>query len=200
MMSSSEASTSSFNLGPLQPLKTHYTRLNRQYRSLLDRAAPHLAYRWLGTAGLVMVFMLRIVFAQGWYIICYALGIYLLNLLLAFLQPKFDPSLEADLTADEIEEGGADTIPSLPSQKDDEFRPFVRRLPEWNFWLSSTRATFIALLCTFSESFDIPVYWPILVIYFFILFTLTMRRQIQHMIKYKYIPFDFGRKVRYGSR
>lgn len=63
-----------------------------------------------------------------------ALGIYLLNLLLAFLQPKFDPSLEADLTADEIEEGGAETIPSLPSQKDDEFRPFVRRLPEWNFW------------------------------------------------------------------
>ncbi len=32
--------------------------------------------------------------------------IYLLNLLLAFLQPKFDPSLEEDLTADEIEEGG----------------------------------------------------------------------------------------------
>ena len=62
-----------------------------------------------------------------------ALGIYLLNLLLAFLQPKFDPSLEADLLADEIEEGG-EAMPSLPSQKDDEFRPFVRRLPEWNFW------------------------------------------------------------------
>ena len=62
-----------------------------------------------------------------------ALGIYLLNLLLAFLQPKFDPSLEADLQADEIEEGG-EAMPSLPSQKDDEFRPFVRRLPEWNFW------------------------------------------------------------------
>lgn len=27
--------------------------------------------------------------------------------------------------------------------------------------------------------FDIPVYWPILLIYFFILFALTMRRQIQ---------------------
>jgi hypothetical protein len=22
----------------------------------------------------------------------------------------------------------------LPSQRDDEFRPFVRRLPEWQFW------------------------------------------------------------------
>ncbi|KAI5116549.1 hypothetical protein M0805_007557 [Coniferiporia weirii] len=198
MMSSSDTGTGGMNLGPLQPLKTHYTRLSRQYRQLLDRAAPHLAYRWLGTAGLLSVFMLRILFAQAWYID--ALGIYLLNLLLAFLQPKFDPSLEADLAADEIEEGGTETMPSLPSQKDDEFRPFVRRLPEWNFWLSSTRSTFVALLCTLSESFDIPVYWPILVIYFFILFTLTMRRQIQHMIKYKYIPFDFGRKVRYGSK
>lgn len=59
--------------------------------------------------------------------------IYLLNLLLAFLQPKFDPSLEADLAADELEEGG-EQPPPLPSQRDDEFRPFVRRLPEWNFW------------------------------------------------------------------
>lgn len=45
--------------------------------------------------------------------------------------------------------------------------------------LSATRATLIALFCTFSEVFDVPVYWPILVVYFFVLFTLTMRRQIQ---------------------
>jgi len=189
---------SSLNLGPLQPLKAHYTRLSRQYRQILDRAAPHLLYRWLGTAGLMALFMLRILVAQGWYIVCYALGIYLLNLLLAFLQPKFDPSLEADLQADEIEEG-LDEIPSLPSQKDDEFRPFVRRLPEWNFWLSSTRAISIAIVCSLFAAFDVPVYWPILVLYFCILFALTMRRQIQHMIKYKYIPFDFGRKTRYGN-
>lgn len=57
----------------------------------------------------------------------------MLNLLLAFLQPRFDPSLEADLMDDEIEEGGVEE-PPLPSSRDDEFRPFVRRLPEWNFW------------------------------------------------------------------
>lgn len=61
-------------------------------------------------------------------------AIYLLNLLLAFLQPRFDPSLQDDLMADEIEEGGEETSPTLPSQRDDEFRPFVRRLPEWQFW------------------------------------------------------------------
>ena len=61
-------------------------------------------------------------------------AIYLLNLLLAFLQPKFDPSLREDLMADEVEEGGEEANMSLPSQRDDEFRPFVRRLPEWQFW------------------------------------------------------------------
>jgi len=163
------------------------------------------------------------------------LAIYLLNLLLAFLQPKFDPSLQDDLLADEIEEGGEQNAPVLPSQRDDEFRPFVRRLPEWQFWcellfpfcfaqhthhfyrLSSTRATLVSLFCTTSEVFDVPVYWPILVVYFCVLFALTMRRQIQcvhtpvpipcvvltafirHMIKYKYIPFDIGRKARYGG-
>jgi len=30
---------------------------------------------------------------QGWYIITYALGIYHLNLFIAFLTPKMDPSL-----------------------------------------------------------------------------------------------------------
>jgi len=62
-------------------------------------------------------------------------AIYLLNLLLAFLQPKFDPSLQDDLMADEIEEGvDSGAASPLPSQRDDEFRPFVRRLPEWQFW------------------------------------------------------------------
>ncbi|KAF5393364.1 hypothetical protein D9757_000524 [Collybiopsis confluens] len=128
-----------------------------------------------------------------------AYAIYLLNLLLAFLQPKFDPSLQEDLLADEIEEGGTPMTSPLPSSRDDEFRPFVRRLPEWQFWLSATRATLVATGCTLFEMFDVPVYWPILVVYFFVLFALTMRRQIQHMIKYKYIPFDIGRKARYGS-
>ncbi|EAU91585.2 rer1 [Coprinopsis cinerea okayama7 len=183
---------------PLQNISAQWTKLTRQYQQILDRWTPHVLHRWLALAGLLTVFFLRIVLAQGWYIVCYALAIYLLNLLLAFLQPKFDPSLEEDLLADEIEEGG-EVVSPLPSQRDDEFRPFVRRLPEWQFWLSSTKAVLIALGCTLSDVFDVPVYWPILVVYFFVLFTLTMRRQISHMIKYKYIPFDFGRKARYGS-
>ncbi|KZS88262.1 retrieval of early ER protein Rer1 [Sistotremastrum niveocremeum HHB9708] len=183
----------------LQPLADKLSRYRRQYKGMLDRTTPHTLNRWLGFGGVAALFLLRILVAQGWYIICYGWAIYLLNLLLAFLQPKFDPSLEADLAADEVEEGGPDTQPVLPSATDDEFRPFIRRLPEWDFWLSSTRATIIALFLTFTSATDIPVYWPILLVYFFVLFALTMRRQIQHMVKYKYVPWDFG-KTKYGRK
>ncbi|KAL0955757.1 hypothetical protein HGRIS_001972 [Hohenbuehelia grisea] len=198
MMSSTDAGVEP---SPAQNITAQYAKLQRTYQQTLDRWTPFTLNRWLATAGIFVVFFLRIIFAQGWYIVCYALAIYLLNLLLAFLQPKFDPSLEEDLMADEIEEGGdAGSQSPLPSQRDDEFRPFVRRLPEWQFWLSATRAILLALLSTTSEVFDVPVYWPILVVYFFVLFALTMRRQIQHMIKYKYVPFDIGRKARYGGQ
>ncbi|KAJ3519882.1 hypothetical protein NM688_g9239 [Phlebia brevispora] len=197
MMASSDTVGSSNT--PFTPISTQWAKATRQYQQLLDKITPFVLYRWLGTVGLLSLFVLRIVLAQGWYIgSSDAHAIYLLNLLLAFLQPKFDPSLQDDLLADEIE-GGGEEMASLPSQRDDEFRPFVRRLPEWQFWLSATRASLIALFCTFSQAFDVPVYWPILVMYFFVLFVLTMRRQIQHMIKYKYVPFDLGRKARYGA-
>ena len=43
--------------------------------------------------------------------------------------------------------------------------------------------------------FDIPVFWPILLLYWMVLLFITMRRQIRHMIKYRYIPFSTGKKV-----
>ena len=52
---------------------------------------------------------------------------------------------------------------------------------------------------TFFSMFDVPVFWPILLLYFCILFFVTMKRQIQHMIKHKYIPFSFGKKKYQGK-
>ncbi|KAK4514422.1 uncharacterized protein ATC70_002017 [Mucor velutinosus] len=157
-----------------------------RWQAFVDRSTPYTTYRWTSFGVIFSLFLLRIIIAQGWYIICYALGIYLLNMFLAFLTPKFDPSLEQE---EEDEEG-----PTLPTRNDEEFRPFIRRLPEFKFWYASTKATVIALVCSFVPAFDIPVFWPILLIYFCLLFALTMRRQIQHMIRYRYVPFDFGKR------
>lgn len=100
--------------------------------------------------------------------VAYALGIYLLNLFLAFLQPKFDPSNEA--MDNEMEDGSVGT---LPTKSDEEFKPFIRRLPEFKFWYWATRAILIGFLCTWFEIFDVPVFWPVLVMYWVMLFILT---------------------------
>lgn len=120
----------------------------------------------------------------------YALGIYHLNLFIAFLTPKIDPAMDFDgkftvihsvyvlctLTFMLLAE---ETGPELPTRANEEFRPFIRRLPEFKFWYSVSKSTVIALICTFFDCFNVPVFWPILVMYFITLFCITMKRQIK---------------------
>ena len=147
-----------------------------------------------------MIFFIRIFVAQGWYIgmlplhlhtllvlstnsgflVAYSLGIYLLNLFLAFLQPKFDPSNEA--ADNDMEDGSAG---GLPTKQDEEFRPFIRRLPEFKFWYSATRAITIGFVCTWFSIFDVPVFWPVLVVYWLILFALTSKFSSCQMLRQK---------------
>src|SRR6202042_663334 len=61
MMDSDEPSSG----GPLDSVRSQYTKLHRQYKQTLDRWTPHMLNRWLGTAALLAVFLLRIVLAQG---------------------------------------------------------------------------------------------------------------------------------------
>lgn len=63
------------------------------------------------------------------------------------------------------------------------------------FRYSITKAFCVAFLMTFFSVFDVPVFWPILLCYWIVLFVLTMKRQIMHMVKYKYVPFSFGKQV-----
>ncbi|KAJ0580182.1 putative retrieval of early ER protein Rer1 [Helianthus annuus] len=62
-------------------------------------------------------------FVRGWDLYSYALGIYILNLLIGFLSPQVDPEFQ------DLSDG-----PVLPNRSSDEFCPFVRRLPEFKFW------------------------------------------------------------------
>lgn len=78
-------------------------------------------------------------------------------------------------------------------------RPFARRLPEFKFWHSCTRSVLIAICMTFFSIFDVPVFWPILLLYFIVLFFITMKRQINHMIKHRYVPFSFGKTTYNGG-
>lgn len=116
---------------------------------------------------------------QGYFIVAYGLGIFLLNNFIAFLSPLDDPN-------------DGPTLPTTGKEAE-EYKPFTRRLPEFKFWLTCFRGTGTSLMMTFFKVFDVPVFWPILVMYFCILFFMTMKRQIAHMYKHKYVPFSFGK-------
>jgi hypothetical protein len=196
------------------PLRKHY----------LDKLTPHVVARWCVSGGLLALYGVRVYVLEGFYIVSYGLAIYLLNLLLGFISPKIDPefaSLGIDDDDDSVAAPLGTTSASAPSAagKSDEFKPFIRRLPEFKFWLAVVRASALAIVLTLFPFLDIPgerererqsrrraappsvltgrrrslpVFWPILVLYFCMLFFVTMRKQIQHMIKHKYLPFSFG--------
>ncbi|KAL0741310.1 hypothetical protein Bca4012_082823 [Brassica carinata] len=150
--------------------------VEQRQQHLLDKTVPHVLYRWIACLVVVLIYFVRVYMVEGFYIITYAIGIYLLNLIIAFLSPQEDP--EASLS------GG-----TLPTRRSDEYRP-----------LSIIRAFVIGFMMTFFEVFDVPVFWPILLFYWVMLFILTMRKQIQHMIKYRYVPFSFGKQQKYGKK
>jgi len=122
------------------------------------------------------------------YIITYGLGIYLLNNFIGFLSPLADP-----------ESDGLDIPTTMGEAEDLSGKPFGRKLSEFKFWCASARAVCISFFMTFFEMFNIPVFWPILLLYFIALFVLTMKRQIKHMIKHKYVPWTGGKKKYKGG-
>uniref|UniRef100_A0A6N2KQ32 Uncharacterized protein n=1 Tax=Salix viminalis TaxID=40686 RepID=A0A6N2KQ32_SALVM len=94
----------------------------RMYRYYLDRATPHTVCRWIGTLVMVAVYCSRLYYVRGFYIIVYGLGVYVVNLLSGFLSLLVDPEHEHS-------DG-----PLLPTKCFDEFKPLIRRLPEFKFW------------------------------------------------------------------
>ncbi|XP_073021273.1 protein RER1A-like [Primulina eburnea] len=161
----------------------------QRYQHFLDKSTPFVLHRWIFLSVIASLYALRIYIVQGFYITTYGLGIYILQLLIAFLSPQVDPEIH------QLADG-----PTLPTRGSDEFRPFVRRLPEFKFWHSLTKAFCFVFVLTFFSAFDVPVFWPILLFYWLILFVSTMKRQIMHMIKYKYVPFTFGKRRYYGKK
>lgn len=156
--------------------------ITRKWEHYKGKTVPFTYTRWISLAVLVALYYLRVHILAGWYIVTYGLAIYLLNLFIGFLSPPVDADGEGPL------------LP-LNTNDPDEYRPFTRRVGEFQFWYKSTMATCLCFFMTFFSVFNIPVFWPILLVYFITLFGMTMKRQIKHMRKYGYVPWSYGKKT-----
>lgn len=72
-------------------------------------------------------------------------------------------------------------------------------MSEIDYWKSMFLASFMAAFFSLFDSMDFEIYWPLLVFYFCGMTLFLCRVKIEHMIKYKYVPWDSGRKKKYGK-
>ena len=164
-----------------------FTKIKIYLNAIQDKIIIYVAERWGIIAILLLFYLIRIFLCKGYYALTYCIGIHFLNSFIAFISPLNDPE-------DEVELNLSNDNSFLPITNNEEFKPFQRKLKEFQFWNVMFWTLLIGINLTFFESFDIPTFWPLLLVYFILIFILTMRHQIAHMIKYNYLPWDTGKK------
>ena len=63
-------------------------KLSGRWQYVLDKLIPHTLSRWIAFSVSLYFYIVRVYFVNGWYVVTYGLGIYLLNQLLGFISPQ----------------------------------------------------------------------------------------------------------------
>uniref|UniRef100_A0A803NR29 Uncharacterized protein n=1 Tax=Cannabis sativa TaxID=3483 RepID=A0A803NR29_CANSA len=92
-LAADDQSSSSSSSSPAEAFSRWTSSISRRYQHFLDKSTPHVLHRWLGCLGVALIYALRVYLVEGFYIVSYGLGIYILNLLIGFLSPQVDPEM-----------------------------------------------------------------------------------------------------------
>ena len=84
-------------------------------------------------------------------------------------------------------------VASLPQARRRDARSAVRTLSARSHDALPRAPTRRLVAAAARQFFDVPVFWPILLMYWLLLLFVTMKRQIKHMIKHRYLPFSHGK-------
>ena len=63
-------------------------RMGSKWQYLLDKSSPHIAVRWVAFVVSLYLYLLRVYLVNGWYIVTYGLGIFLLSVSIGFISPQ----------------------------------------------------------------------------------------------------------------
>ena len=180
-------SASELNKDSLEKL-SFFQKIDLYHNKIKDQLIVYRNWRWGLVFILGIIYLIRIYTTKGYYALTYCIGIHLLNSFIGFISPLEDPEDEILSNNDSY----------LPQKKTEEFRPFQRKVKEYSFWSLMFWTFMISIPMTYFEAFNVPVFWPLLLAYFVFIFFLIMGRQIKHMMKYHYLPWDSGKKS-YGN-
>ena len=145
---------------------------------------------------MLVFFLFRMYVQRGYAVIAYLLGLFYLNNIMLFLAPAEDPEEIAfrngggSCSGDDMET----VLPTKSEEEPSEYKGFQRKLQEMDFWCEMMGATTLAAFFSCFQAADLEIYWPLLLFYFVFMTTFLCRYKIEHMIRYRYIPFEFGKK------
>ena len=63
-------------------------KMSSKWQFLLDKSSPHILVRWIVFFVSIYLYLLRVYLVNGWYIVTYGLGIFLLSQSIGFLSPQ----------------------------------------------------------------------------------------------------------------
>lgn len=145
---------------------------------VIDKLSPLIRARWAFTTFLMLVYIRQILIIKSHDVITYCVGFYLLNAFVLFVTPK-DNNMPGPFDNDDDEN-------YTPMNINNDFRPYVRRLPEFSFWQMCTQIILVSYFLTFFPFTDLPVYRPVLIVYTIFILCVTAYRLRKHSKKFKY--------------
>ena len=69
-----------------------FATVNSRTQYILDKISPNYGMRWTAFLFIFIQYLIRVYLINGWYIVSYGLGIYLLNQLIGFISPQVNHS------------------------------------------------------------------------------------------------------------
>lgn len=171
-----DPSISSPNSTLPEKLKVARKDFNVKFQRFMDSIVPFTIPRWAVFAVVLLLFYIRILWFEAFYVIAYGVSVHMLYLLVLVITPMSDP-----------DENSSDV--SLP-MSEREHRPFVPKVGEFVVWRSMMKVLGIGFFLTLFSFLDIPVFWPILVFYFVTLFAVQVGGRVKHMLKHNYVPWN----------
>lgn len=172
-------------------MKIQLKIIKNLFRRKLDQYILNKKERWAFFTFTLLLLFFRVYQTAGYYAILYILGFYYLNNIILFVTPSGLPTIQEEEENEDLYEI-PDTI--VLDKNEDTSKPVIRKIGEFNLWKKMVFSNVLAILCTFFELFNFPVFWPILLVYFFVVMVSVYLKQKKHMEKYGYTYSDFFKK------
>ncbi|KXN65785.1 hypothetical protein CONCODRAFT_20565 [Conidiobolus coronatus NRRL 28638] len=137
-------------------------RVQPYSNALENRVTPLRGFRWLLALSYLGLFLYNIIITQGFYLLAYFEGIYLLGLFNTYV-PQFKPEAEVkDLES----QTDVESAQLLTTEEGEVNTPAKPKLNEYKIWKRTMISTLICQLLTNVDFLNVPIFWPILFILF----------------------------------